>query len=265
MSENSNALSLLSKAVTLVPDKWFCRSTALVHLRFERELWHLARSCDPDGNAVDVGAWFGPWSYWLSRRVERVFAFEANPEVAAVLELGARENVVVTNIAVSSRQGEVTLAISGNGRGQEGRTGIVEGSSQAATVVVPCQTLDSFNLDRVRFLKVDVEGHELHVLQGAAETLERWHPVVVAELEDRYCDVEKALSFMSDLGYEARVRVEGRWRSLDEFDLAADQRAMLARDVGQTPRGYLGNSLFASGRYANNVVFHHAQSTWSPW
>lgn len=214
MSEVSLFTDVLSRAVLAVPDRWFCRSTALVHLRFERELWPTVHAVDPDGIALDVGAWFGPWSYWLSRRMEVVHAFEANPKVAAVLARGARPNVSVHCVAISDHEGTVEMAIAGHGGGQEGKSAIVaEGSAVSGErVKVSCRTLDSFDFERVRFLKVDVEGHEFPVLCGAAGLLDRWHPVVFAELEDRYGDVSTAVDFMTELGYEARVLVEGRWR-----------------------------------------------------
>src|SRR4051794_24577107 len=117
-------MNLTSQAAGLLPDRTFCRLVALAHVRFEPELKPLVRACDPTGLSVDVGAWFGPWTYWLSRRVERVVAFEANPDVAAVLQAGARNNVVVHNLAVSDHLGVANLTVSGHGLGQEGRSAI---------------------------------------------------------------------------------------------------------------------------------------------
>jgi FkbM family methyltransferase len=257
-------MNLTSQAASLLPDRTFCRLVALAHVRFEPELKPLVRACDPNGVSVDVGAWFGPWTYWLSRRVERVVAFEANPEVAKVLQAGARNNVVVHNVAVSDHIGVASLAVSGHGLGQEGRSSIDDGdvAVDAKHIAVTLTTLDDMDLTDVRFLKVDVEGYDLTVLRGAKSLLSTWHPVVVAELEQRYCDVAEAIAYMADLGYGAYVLLDGTWRSLDHFDLVADQQAKL---ISLANHGFLRTALYSSGNYINNVVFVHPESTWAPW
>jgi FkbM family methyltransferase len=53
-----------------------------------------------------------------------------------------------------------------------------------STVTVDVATLDSFHLDEVGFIKADVEGHELPVLRGATETLRRWRPTILTEVEE---------------------------------------------------------------------------------
>ena len=255
-------MNLTSQAAGLLPDRTFCRLVAFAHVRFEPELKPLVRACDPSGVSVDVGAWFGPWTYWLSRRVDKVVAFEANPAVAKVLQAGVLDNVEVHNIGVSDHSGVASLAVSGHGLGQEGRSSIDHSDAGAEHIDVELTTLDAMDLQDVRFLKVDVEGYDLTVLRGAKAMLSRWHPVVVAELEQRYCDVGEAISYMSDLGYGAYVLLDGSWLSLDEFDLVADQQAKLTE---LPPHGFLRTAMFASGNYVNNVVFVHPESTWTPW
>jgi len=65
---------------------------------------------------------------------------------------------------------------------------------------VPVGTLDAFNLDRVDFIKIDVEGHESEVLQGAAATLERCRPILYVE-NDRKDKSAKLIQDLFDLGY----------------------------------------------------------------
>jgi len=43
-------------------------------------------------------------------------------------------------------------------------------------------TIDSLQLPRVDFIKIDVEGHELEVLRGSRETLEKYHPILMVEI-----------------------------------------------------------------------------------
>lgn len=255
-------MNLMSRAAGLLPDRLFCELVAVVYRRFEPEFKPLVRACDPTGVSVDVGSWFGPWTYWLSRRVDHVVAFEANPEVAAVLRNGARKNVEVHCVAVSDHSGVGSLAVSGHGLGQEGRSSLAHADPDSTAIEVELTTLDDMDLSDVRFIKVDVEGHELAVLHGAKQLLSTWHPVVVAELEQRFCDVDAAVQYMKDLGYDAHAYVEGTWQSLDDFDLVAHQNAKLSTKPNY---GLIRHALFSSGAYVNNVLFVHPESTWTPW
>lgn len=54
--------------------------------------------------------------------------------------------------------------------------------SDAATVAVPCVSVDSLVLARLDLLKVDVEGMEGEVLEGALPTIRRCHPAIVVEV-----------------------------------------------------------------------------------
>ncbi len=72
-----------------------------------------------------------------------------------------------------------------------------EGDGESVEMV----TLDSFNLDNVSFIKIDVEGHEIEVLKGARATLERNKPVMVIEVYGR-SDKDDRLDFIRSLGYD---------------------------------------------------------------
>ena len=69
------------------------------------------------------------------------------------------------------------------------------------------RTMDSYGIQDVGFIKIDVEGHELMVLQGALDTIERNNPVICIEQNDATEKWDKgrkfeALDFLKDIGYE---------------------------------------------------------------
>ena len=81
---------------------------------------------------------------------------------------------------------------------------------------VPMRTLDSFGLQNVDYIKLDVEGFELFVLEGARETLLRCRPVVTVEQKahgTRYFNVERhaSVDFLKSLGAEELQRVLDDW------------------------------------------------------
>jgi FkbM family methyltransferase len=66
-------------------------------------------------------------------------------------------------------------------------------------VRTPMQTIDSLTLERLDFLKIDVEGMELDVLRGARATLERCQPIVMAEAIKS--DRQALTAYLEGFGY----------------------------------------------------------------
>lgn len=178
----------------------------------EPELKCLHEFVPADRLAVDIGAAEGIWSWFLARRARAVVAFEANPE--SVERIRRRlPRVQVYAVALSNCGGEADLRIP-IVRGQEftgwatiepanGHTALtVEGTR---TVRVPTRPLDAYKLENVGFIKIDVEGHELAVLEGAVNTIRRNQPVILVEAEDRHRPraIESVNAMLVGLGYQA--------------------------------------------------------------
>lgn len=135
----------------------------------------IERSMPADGVAVDVGANAGAFAVTLGRLrpAGRVFAFEPVPRafdmLTANLTRNRLANVAARNQAVGDRAGTVFMTAATTGSAANRVTTAGRG------VAVPCVTLDDFlaaeRLDRVDFLKVDVEGYEAAVLDGLAGAL----------------------------------------------------------------------------------------------
>ena len=148
----------------------------------------LAFTLTTDANCIDVGAHRGT----ILQEMLRVapaghhIAFEPLPNLAALLT-DAFPDVDVRQAALSNHVGHTSF---------EHVHGVAEGCSGFLTVTAPpgyaneveeitvrLETLDG-SLDpdyRPQLIKIDVEGAELQVLQGALETLSRHQPIVVFE------------------------------------------------------------------------------------
>jgi len=132
----------------------------------------------PEGGVVfDVGGFRGITSQWFSRVASQVFTFEPMPESAdsirLVLKIRAIKNVSVHEIALSEKTGTSDFHIyKSKGHNSLGR---VDTSQYIKTIQVPTTSLDEFasehQIDRIDFLKIDVEGFELEVLKGASRLL----------------------------------------------------------------------------------------------
>ena len=72
------------------------------------------------------------------------------------------------------------------------------------SIEVDIRLLDSFCFENIGFIKIDVEGHELHVLKGAKHLLRLQKPVLLIEMEQRHLtsgSVYDAFSFLQQIGY----------------------------------------------------------------
>jgi FkbM family methyltransferase len=256
-------MSLTSRAAIFLPDAAFVRMIAVAHQRFEPELAAVVGAYPLGGTAIDVGTWFGPWTRSLAKRATRVVSFEPNPDVADVLSRTLPSNVELIRSAASDRVGTATLCLPPGGRGTEGRASLEGVVGATRKVDVPTQPVDDvvdrLQLNDVRFMKVDVEGHEIAACRGAERLLTEQHPVLAVELEERHGGISPVVEFLAGLGYAGQVMVGEQWRSLGEFDLAAHQRAHATTATGS----YLKTAFRRGERYINNVVFTHPQSTWS--
>ncbi len=138
---------------------------------------------------VDVGAHVGLWSMWLAPAFDHVHAFEPVPLFADIFPWNvAGDNVMLRRTALGACEDTVEITVPD---GQTGGAHISIGGkhpgnkyASGGTSVfpgLPMRTLDSFGLDDVDFIKIDVEGTERQVIEGAAHTIGTCRPLIVIE------------------------------------------------------------------------------------
>jgi FkbM family methyltransferase len=163
---------------------------------WQPEVWDaLASALPPDSVLLDVGAHIGIFTLKGARHVGskgRVIAFEPNPETVKLLRenISANhlENVTVEQIACTDRPQQLTLfaaPTNNTGASSLSQVNATYGASPRPFQVRGRPIDDvirELQLDRVDAMKIDVEGAELQVLRGAAETLKRFHPRIVVEI-----------------------------------------------------------------------------------
>ena len=212
----------------------------------------------PGDLAVDAGAYRGVFTTRLSELVGpagRVLAFDPNPECVRRLEqiAGAAVNVVVHASALSDTAGAAVLHVpvrSGARVDALGHLGDAAEDDELA-LSVPTVTLDEV-LDAegrsVRFVKCDVEGHELAVLRGASKLLEEERPALLVEIEWRHAGeaIHETFELLRAAGYAGEVVTPDGPRPLSEFDIERDQLAYLGDELehGAMPHDYLNEFLF---------------------
>lgn len=238
------------------------------------ELRFVCSYLQPGQVAVDIGCHKGAYTYWMRRRVGpsgAVFAFEPQPRQVAYLRAAFNamqyDNVSLIPMAVSNACGKLPLHLP-QGAGQthaaslvgppdRNRNRINAATSLASpgdTLLVDVTTLDTFFATQERapnFLKIDVEGHELAVLEGARHTLDSRRPALLVECEARHHsdgDLRPVFELLHSHGYSGSFFFNGRRQPLADFNPAKHQR--LEPGTISPPRGY-----------ANNFAFLHNQET----
>jgi FkbM family methyltransferase len=142
----------------------------------------------PGQTALDLGAYAGDSTWFFAREVGpsgRVLAVEPDPASLAALRRNVEEHrlaqVAVEGSALLDRDGSVSFQAEGSIG-----SGIAETSHQTAFATeVPALTLGTLlrrhAIDRVHFIKMDIEGAELRVLAEAGALLRRLRPRMVIE------------------------------------------------------------------------------------
>src|SRR5882757_8190370 len=138
----------------------------------EVEMHLLEFLCRRDQDAIDVGANYGGYVHFMRRYARRVFAYEPIPEFAQLLRHKFPHDVVVDSIALTDRAGDVQLhmpVIDGvTVTGCSTISDVASAAYQAHRVTkVRMDRLDNVYNGVVGFIKIDVEGHEQAVLDGA--------------------------------------------------------------------------------------------------
>lgn len=156
----------------------------------------------PGDVAIDVGANIGALTIPMARLVGAdggVHAFEASPANFALLRQNVHQNdldevVDMYPLAASNKTGMLKVDKQ-SALHAYSRRDINEGEFQ-----VHCTTIDSLELTRCKLIKIDVDGHELEVLNGAARTIKRCKPVIYIENEID-AKREELVAWFIDHGY----------------------------------------------------------------
>lgn len=210
----------------LVPPKLYLRNLAWRRLRKgEKELRLLGNLVDPGRVTLDIGANKGVYSYELSKLSREVLAFEPNPKMYQILSRSVPDNVKTFEIALSNSSGTADLILPVQRSGRFSNQGAtlqgkkLDGDKEYSVWPVAQKTLDSLDCRDVAFIKMDVEGFELEVLEGARETLARERPVMLIEIDEHHAKrpVDEAIGIVCGHGYDCYYVSRSSLRHYSQF------------------------------------------------
>jgi len=201
-----------------VPNTSNTLRSAVVRRHLKNGSWekHISKllydNARPNTNVIDIGAFIGTHTLALSDISSKgngtVYSFEPQPWACDTIKSSIKanniKNVKVYNIALSNKSGSIQFCSDNTG----GSTICTEKNksinSWNSNYNVKMRPLDSYNFKNISIMKIDVEGHEISVLEGALNTINRNRPKILIEVWNRPKRQKEFLAFMRKINYKVK-------------------------------------------------------------
>lgn len=174
----------------------------------EAEIIVLKQLLQPGDYVAEIGANLGAHGVRLAKHIGpngRLFAVEPQPVIfqamAATMSLNSLSNVECWPYALSSEPGTLSMPTFDYAKNQN-FGGISMLDLPEGTLSVPVHRFDDvYSYDQLNLMKIDVEGMELDVLKGAANSIEKHRPRIYIE-NDRKEGSQALIQWLFDAGYQ---------------------------------------------------------------
>jgi FkbM family methyltransferase len=163
---------------------------------------------EPGDIVIDVGANIGVLTIPLAKAVGKsglVFAIDPQPHVfnclCGNLFINNIHNVHAINRAAAHASGVMAFlpTVNYDVEANFGSVFVTASKQEFSSQPIATIAIDEFNLPKLKLLKIDVEGMELAVLEGAKETIKRTKPYLHFEFTDNYVE---PLKFLKEMDYD---------------------------------------------------------------
>lgn len=202
-NDKSNQIVCLKNMVYILPKNNL--DYYVNHGLFEKELIEWCKQfCKKDKNILDIGAHSGTYTISLAEHCNKVYAFEPQQmtyySLCGSVALSNIRNAICLNYGLGTPEQvgkQILNIVSLDGGGST-----LHADNQhniLYTEDIEVRTLDSFNIDNISFIKMDVENNELQVLLGSENTLRRSnYPKILFEMNQTNA---RLIKFLENLNY----------------------------------------------------------------
>lgn len=189
-------------------------------------VYHLPQLVKKGDTVIDIGANLGYYTCPLADLVGeqgKVYAVEPVPVIFSVLKrnVGKRKNVELLNYALGEEERAIEMAndsVAAVGYFGTGRNFVSEGELSKDAVRFTAQMRRGSELfkgvEKIDFIKCDIEGYERVVLPEMRPLIERHHPMVLVETDGE--SRQQIIRMFTELGYSAYMLVGGKEVTLEE-------------------------------------------------
>lgn len=161
---------------------------------------------------IEAGANNGTETLLLSRLVGphgKVFAFEPVEHIYQTLQINLSinncNNVVAEKIALGESDGQLYFNVLSEDFCNQGMASKYDDKSADAKILVSQTSIDSWllknNIDRVDFIKMDIQGAEIELIKGAQHTIKKSRPLIFTEATEDFLSLTKLFDSLSQLNY----------------------------------------------------------------
>lgn len=177
----------------------------------------------PGDWVIDAGANIGAYSFAFLHKVGlngKVICFEPNPIAFECLykNIGNHPNCFPFHSFLSNKISEYEIV------NETQNFGMAYGKESDKNKGICSTYIDALDLEKLDFIKIDVEGMELEVLEGASKTIERFNPVMYIEINEatlsrNNSNKQAIFDFLDEHGYSYKNIYPGQEMTGEQFDI----------------------------------------------
>jgi len=192
----------------------------------------LFKLINDEDTIFDIGANIGWYSNHLAKKFPNstIYSFEPIPEtfnqLRANSELNGALNIRLNNLALSSKKEKLTFYYSPTVTGASSSQNITENKNMIK-LDLEAETIDNFiiknSIDKLDFVKCDVEGAEYFVYQGGLETFKHKKPIIFTEMLRKWAakfeyHPNDIINYFFKFGYKCFIANKGKLKIVDKVD-----------------------------------------------
>jgi FkbM family methyltransferase len=216
---------------------------------FEDEIKFLRLLLQPGQKIIDIGANYGVYTLSMAQTVGetgKIWAFEPASSTADLLAAGVLANgfqqVVIDRSALSHTSGTAELSLHDSSElNSLNHNSTGNGATETVNVLTLDECLQKYDWQNIDFIKIDAEGEEVNILQGAQQFFDRFSPLVQYEIK------------VSE-GIDLRIVKAFAERGYDSYRLVPGLNLLVPFDINERADGYLLNLFCCKPDRAEKLV-----------
>ena len=177
------------------------------YIRNNEQIWdeeivnEIEKHINSESVIIDVGAYIGEQVIYLSKKCKHIHALEPQlrrfQQMYGNLCINECYNVTCYNIGAGEKEKNIGINHPCASNHADGR--LVDGGN------VKCIPLDHLNLNP-NLIKIDAQGYDYFVIEGAKETIKKHKPIIIFELEPWFSkNIEDYKALFSELNYTVEL------------------------------------------------------------
>lgn len=212
--------------------------------KFEDQILYVFQKLlNPDSIVLDIGANIGLYSLIAAQKVKgenHIYAFEPAPKAYQNLlkniSLNKAFHITAHNCCIADFEGEITLNICvDDAYNSIGTSPILQIQEQVNTPVITIDAfVEKYSLPKVDIIKIDTEGAEMLVFEGARKTLENFSPIIFFEINQKVLQgfdysSKDLLIFLETYGYQIfDINKNNQLKKFDVKNFTSDSDGLVA-------------------------------------